>query len=104
MGNYKEFIKYLIPVVVFYCLGDYITTLVALHCGCTELNPFMEGVVTDPIAFAVVKLCIIPLLWMFYKQNITWRYRWAPFVFMAVIGGIVTMSNSCFILMSLGVL
>jgi hypothetical protein len=101
VGVPRELFKYLLPVVAFYCIGDYVTTLIGLQFGCIELNPVMSGIVTDPIAFAFIKLSIVLLLCLFYWQNMAWKYRRVPFVVISAIGGIVTFSNSCFILFEL---
>lgn len=98
MGVPKELLRYLTPVIIFYAVGDYVTTLIGLQLGCQELNPVMQGIVTDPLNFIAVKAVIVLLLCLYYRYNSTWKYRHIPFVLISAVGATVTLTNTWFIL------
>ena len=50
--------KLLISCILVLCVGDVITTEIALRLGASEGNPIMEGVVEYPAIHLVVKLLL----------------------------------------------
>lgn len=65
----KTFIKYSTPVIIFFILGDLLTTLWGLQAGFIETNPIMAGIVSNRTAFLAAKLSILPALYILYKKT-----------------------------------
>jgi hypothetical protein len=100
VGVPKELLKYLLPVIIFYVIGDYATTLIGLHLGYAELNPIMGALVTDPFSFLAAKVFMVLLLCVYYEST-QWKYRYTPFVFASAIGVLLTVNNAYLILIAL---
>jgi len=65
----KKFIKYSLPVVIFFIIGDFITTLIAINLGYIEKNPLLYRIVEYLILFLFVKMLILPVFFYLYKTS-----------------------------------
>ncbi len=69
LRNMKKFITYSLPVVTFFVIGDFITTLVAIEFGYVERNPILYEIVAKPGLFLLVKMSILPVFVYLYKTS-----------------------------------
>lgn len=65
----KKFIKHSLPVIIFFIIGDFITTLIAIKLGYIEKNPLLYRIVENPILFLLVKTSILPIFFYLYKTS-----------------------------------
>lgn len=65
----KKFTKYSLPVVIFFIIGDFLTTLIAIKLGYIEKNPFLYNIVEYPLLFLLVKMSILPVFLYLYKTS-----------------------------------
>lgn len=70
------FILKVLPVIVFFIIGDIATTLYALQLpGLHESNPMLQNLVSHPILFILLKCSVLIVLYVLYKTSTTGWFR-----------------------------
>lgn len=70
------FILKVLPVIVFFIIGDIATTLYALQLhGLYESNPVLQNLVSHPILFILLKCSVLVVLYVLYKTSTAGWFR-----------------------------
>lgn len=93
-----DFLKKVLPVIVFFIVGDVATTLYALQLpGLCETNPMLQFLVSQPIIFILSKCTVLVVLYALYKGSTAgWFKVYAGIP--ALAGFMLCVNNLCWIM------
>jgi len=92
------FITKVLPVIVFFILGDVATTLYALQLpGLCETNPMLQFLVSQPIIFILSKCAVLVVLYALYKGSTAGWFRVYAGI-PAFAGFVLCVNNVCWIM------
>lgn len=93
-----DFIKKVLPVIVFFIVGDVATTLYALRLpGLCETNPMLQFLVNQPIVFILSKCMVLVVLYFLYKGSTAGWFRVYAGI-PALVGFMLCVNNICWIM------
>lgn len=93
-----DFIKKVLPVIVFFIVGDVATTLYALRLpGLYETNPMLQFLVNQPIVFILSKCMVLVVLYFLYKGSTAGWFRVYAGI-PALAGFMLCVNNICWIM------
>jgi hypothetical protein len=93
-----SFIKSVLPVILFFIIGDVATTLYALGLpGLCESNPMLQFLVSQPIIFILSKCTVLVVLYFLYKGSTAGWFRVYAGI-PALAGFLLCINNICWIM------
>lgn len=86
----------IIPVLIFFIVCDYTTTLLAIHVGGgVESNPMLAGIVGNPILLLLVKIAVIPVIYWLYCTTDNKLAQGTYIAVPTIAGFILSVNNIC---------